>query len=226
MKFYTVCTLPHYHPHHVYRLLQQLQIFYDGPVEMFVYTDRPSEFDSRVVALPIQHNKSVRQWYKIDFFGLDLIPPGEQIIVMDLDWTILDDITDIVDMPVLPSQFAAVDRWWRSNENAIAINGGMYKFTTGTCSDMFNLYHTDPHYWQNVYRGDSVVGGEQDFVFIHSQKTHKLMTFPGHTMGRLRPDNYWGNLYIKQRYVDRFNMPYIDSRGQYNSHIKMVHGLF
>lgn len=225
MKFYTVCTLPHYFPSDVYQLKRQLQLYYDGEVEMFVYTDRPSEFDNSVNVIDITHNKCVRQWYKIDFFGQDIVSGDDPIIVTDLDWIIRGDITDIIDMPITRSQFAAVERWWREPSDALKLNGGLYKFYPGTCIRSYNIFYSNPKFWQTAYYGPTKIAGEQDFTMDTLSLTHDIVYFPGESIGRYRSNNREAMEAYSKIYQSKYSNRYIVN-GDFNSQVVMVHGRF
>lgn len=232
MKFFTVCTLPRFHPHHVYRLLAQLHMFYTGPIEFYVYTDRPDEFDSRVIAIPIKHNKCVRQWYKIDFFGPDIVPNiNEPIIVMDLDWSVVKNIDAIIDIAIAPNTFIATPRWWRDDDDPLPMSGGLYKFTPAGCHYMWECFYKTPDYWQQKYKNPDhpfSVQGEQDFVYEHASEKHKMVMMPGNKFARIarRLDKEHENMMFT-KYSDTYNRlyggPYMVN-GTWNDQIAMIHG--
>jgi hypothetical protein len=228
MKFYTVCTLPHYHPFHVYRLKKQLQCFYDGDVELYCYTDRPAEFDAdeNINIIPITHTLCERQWYKIDFMGEGFVEGEDPIIAMDLDWTILSDITDMIDTPITPKQIIAIDRWWRTNPDSCDINGGMFKYYPHACRDIHEIFYSKPHFWQNAYRDledPSKVNGEQAFMRIHGSKSHEIIKFPGIRIGRLMVDSPEVNSMYADMYCKLFDQPYYTLGNNINPNIHMMH---
>lgn len=225
MKFYTVCTLPHYHPEDVYRLKQQLDLFYDGVVDMYVYTDRPEAFNDSVNVVAITHNKCVRQWYKVDFFGYDIVTGNEPVIVIDLDWVILDDVTDIIDMPITRNQFAAVERWWRQPTDKVKLNGGMYKFYPGTCIQTYNTFHAAADMWQERYYGPRRIKGEQNFVYDIVSRSHEIVFFPGERIGRYRKNYEPGMEVYCDCYREKYNLEYF-SNNTFNPQIALIHGRF
>lgn len=222
MRFYTVCTLPHYFPEDVYRLHEQLRIYYDGDVDMFVYTDRPSSFNNTVNVIEIDHDLCKRQWYKIDFFKPGFIDTTDPVIVTDLDWLLLDDVTEIIDMPVQTKQFAAVERWWRSPSCGLTINGGLYKFYPNTMERAYNTFYSNPQFWQTVYFGPNKIEGEQNFVSDVVSLTHDIIHFPGKKIGRHIDDPdalYTYNLH----YQENYGAPMI-ANGAFNPQLALVHG--
>lgn len=222
MKFYTVCTLPHYFPEDVYKLHKQLQLFYEGKVELFVYTDRPDEFNQSVNVIKIQHNLCQRQWYKVDFFKPGFIDVDEPVIVTDLDWLILDDITEIIDTAVSPDEFITIERWWRENTCKLKVNGGMYKFFPKTMKKTYDVFYSNPKFWQEVYFGPQKIEGEQNFVADVVSLTHKIKHFPSEKIYRYTADASLSEQYAKW-YEQKFNAsPMIN--GRFNRQLALVHG--
>lgn len=220
MKFYTVCTLPHYFPADVYKLKQQLVIFYGGKVELYVYTDRPHLFDSSVNVIAIDHDICKRQWYKVDFLG-DMVAGDEPIIVMDLDWVLFDDITDIIDAPIERNEFRTVERWWRDKSCDLSVNGGMYKFFPGTCKRTYTTFYSNPSFWQTTYFGPKRIEGEQNFVADNISLTHKITHFPGKKIGRWSSDRIRNETYM-MCYERDFSEPLITD-GKFNPQIALLH---
>lgn len=229
MKIYTVCTLPKFHPNHVYRLHKQLSMNYTGDIEMFVYTDRPELFNDTVCVIPIQHSLCERQWYKIDFFGPDIVSGNEPVIVMDLDWTILKNIDHIIDTQVGPNEFISYERWWRSPNNNVSLCGGFYKFNPNECHKIWETFYTDPLHWQSKYKNPNhpfSVQGEQNFVWEHASTYMKVVTLVGYKFGRtmnLEQGNEELLRIYDERYFNKYNIPY-RINGSWNPKILMVHG--
>lgn len=226
MNFYTVCTLPNYDASHVSRLQAQLINHYDGDVILHCYTDRPQSMPASVNAIPIPEDTMCqRQWNKIDFFG-PMLTGDEPVIVMDLDWTILGNITNIIDTEISSNEFIAVDRWWIKYSN-VKINGGMYKFYPGTPCYLHDVFYIDPLYWQEKYikegSADPPINGEQNFVYEHITKTLRLKTFPGENISRYPQDPHVKRLY-EEKYEECFGLPlYVN--GKLNPAITMVHAI-
>lgn len=225
MKFFAVCTLPHYGSKHVYKMLDQLQQYYSGTVELNIYTDRPHLLDDRVNIIPIEHSLCERQWYKVDFMGPMNSDIDEPIIVMDLDLTFLRNIDHIVDIPINPSEFFAIERWWRAPGQQMNINGGMYKYYPSTCHHAFMSFYEKPQFWQNNYRQYSrnPVTGEQYFMFDHMTKTHMIRTFPGPAFVPVRPNKDTVPVYLRM-YTECFGRPFLQDDGSYDQDVCVLHG--
>lgn len=227
MKFFCVCTKPLYGPEHVYSLHKQLRLFYSGPVEMSVYTDRPELFDDTVNVIAINHTLCERQWYKMDFMGPMNDHLDEPIIVMDIDMTIISCVDSIIDTPIFPNEFYAIERWWRRPGSSMKINGGMYKYYPKTCRSAYDQFYQDPVKWQNNYREYSpaeAVTGEQRYVWESINKTHNIKTFPGETIIRHIKDNPNIQEFFNKTYCNTFNLPFMRMAGQYHSKILIIHG--
>lgn len=207
MKIFTVATKPFYNYTQANRLLEQFDKHYDGKIEMFCYTDVPCDpFDSRIDVIEIPHRRFdvERQWNKIDFFSNALVSPGEVILIADLDWTFLSNVTDIIDTPVQSGEFVGVNRWWFAPKKNL-LNGGMYKFISGELNHVYKNFYTSPLFWQSyfIHTGNALppVNGEQNFVEMQVQKTHKIKWFqPFDAIGRIPKD--------RQR-LEEYNMCYI-----------------
>ena len=222
MKFYTVCTLPHYFPDDVYKLKRQLVVYYGGTVDLYVYTDRPHLFDDSVNTIPISHNLCQRQWYKVDFLGDNITTGDDPIIILDLDCTIFDDVTDVIDTPIERNEFRTVERWWRNKDTDIlTVNGGMYKFYPGTCKRAYNTFYSNPRFWQTTYFGPNRIEGEQNFVADVIALTHNITHFPGKKIGRWSSDRIRNETYM-ECYERDFSEPLITD-GKFNSQIALLH---
>lgn len=224
MKFFTVCTRPHYGPADVERLLEQLHQHYTGDIDFFVYTDRPKEFNF-TNAIPIEHTLCERQWYKVDFAGYMNADIDEPIIVMDVDLSFIRNIDHIIDMPVDRKQFSAIERWWRRPGQPMNINGGMYKYYPSSCEFIFNKFYKNPQVWQNSYRqySKNPVTGEQYFMWEAAREQLEIVTFPPESVLRLREgDTHQSSVYA-DLYKDLFNIPlFVDHR--YNERVCILHG--
>jgi hypothetical protein len=205
---------------------------------MYCYTDRPDLFNSTINVIPINHQLCERQWYKIDFFKPGFVQGEDPIIIMDLDWTIYDEVDSILDVPIEKNEFYAVDRWWRGEDDPLEINGGMYKVYPNTCTELYNIFYKDPTHWQSTYKQKhdiTAVIGEQNFVFEHIRNTHTLKKFPGIHLGRnaytlpLRTHSSptrARHLMIEyaEIYMKKFNQSFYYGDEDWNPNIIMMHG--
>jgi hypothetical protein len=225
MKFFAVCTRPRYDHTHVERLVEQLHQHYSGDIDFTVYTDRPDSFGD-IHAVAIEHTLCERQWYKVDFAGHMNIDLNEPIIVMDIDLTIIRNIDHIIDMPVQPHQFAAIERWWRAPNQPMNINGGMYKYYPSTCQHIFQKFYSAPKHWQNNYRQYSrnQVTGEQYFMWESVRDTHEIITFPADAFVPVRSGIPETIPVYNRTYTNLFGKVYIDSTGTYDQSVCILHG--
>lgn len=233
MKFFTVATKPKYNSDQANRFFEQLQKYYHADFELYCYTDdtRGYHKDINVIEIPKRDVVVERQWNKIDFFSNNFDVEGEPIIVSDLDWTFLSDVTDILDTPVHRGEFVAVRRWWyMPSDTKYTINGGMYKFIAGDVPHVYDEFYKNPAYWQQHYikigKTPGPVNGEQNFVKDMVDNTHKIKFFePFDAIGRLPTDN---------RHFEEYNLTYMmrsSSRdffymdGEFNPKIRMIHSI-
>jgi hypothetical protein len=236
INIFVVCTPPLYDMHHVERLYLQLRRFYSKPFQLICYFD-PSltpHDNKNIKFVPIPEKTFVceRQWNKIDFFNpvfhKDVNAP---IIVMDLDWTILSSIDALIDAPITELDFYGVYLWWKPSHFIHNLNGGMYKFFPSTTSSTYETFINNPEYWQSKYLGNHPPPkGEQNFVYHHITKTHRLKYFDAKRIGRYvnvptqEPNTITFEDFCDQRYYELYNEPY-KINGQYNSNICMIHGI-
>lgn len=233
MNIYTVATNPKYNHWHVNRFLEQLGKYYTAPFKLFCYTDTPHNIshDVEVVDIPKRTPHIHRQWNKIDFFGASFMPHGQPVIVADLDWTFLRDITDIIETPISSGEFIGIRRWWyKPSDTLYTINGGMYKFISGELNHIYDVFHDNPNYWQTHYvrigKAQPPINGEQNFVKERAEKTHKIKYFePFDEIGRYPADKSHLEEYnvcynLRSNHHDWF---FLD--GEFNPRIRMVHSI-
>lgn len=236
INIFVVCTPPLYNMQHVERLYTQLCVHYSKPFQLFCYYDpvlTPSK-NSNIEFIPIPDKPYLceRQWNKIDFFNpLFHTNADHPVIVMDLDWTILKNVDNILDTPVAKTEFYGVYLWWKPADYIHNLNGGMYKFYPCTTSSLFATFISNPEYWQSKYLGNHPPPkGEQNFVYQHIANTHDLRYFDARIIGRYINETISGldttgfEDFCSERYFELYGMPY-KVEGQYNSRICMIHGI-
>lgn len=185
------------------------------------------------IEIPNKPYRCDAQWNKIDFFNPSFHTSNQPIVVMDLDWTFVRDITAVIDTPIQEDELWAVERWWRHPKSPQLINGGMYKFYSGVGKEIYDSFTKQPLYWQSKYvtKHRSPPTGEQDFVFEHVRLSfNKLCFFKSDQIIRhidvksnsYRDDNW---VDINRMYEERFGQKCIVGN-KYNSNIRMVHGIF
>ena len=239
MNIYTVCTPPKYNISHVKRLFNMLSIFYSHPFNLHCYYEKGMNIDCslniKFIEIPNKPYRCDAQWNKIDFFNPSFHPSNQPIIIMDLDWTFVRDITNLLDTPIQEDEFWAVERWWKHPNSPQMINGGMYKFYSWTGKKIYECFIERPLFWQSKYINPHrpPPTGEQDFVFeLVSLMYNKVCFFDGKQILRyvdtslLSKSNdkaEWVN--INYMYEKRFGQKCVINN-QYNSNICMVHGIF
>lgn len=208
IPIYTVCTGPKYTPWHVERLRDQFKESYNKQVKIHAYTTfDKDQFSADIEVIPIEHQVAKRQWYKVDLFKL--APEGETTFIFDLDWTFLDNITDILDQDVSTGELIAPYRWWTLGRMGYNINGGIYKFIGGDHQYLYDRFYQDPeHYmWKYIYEqkvAQPPVNGEQNFVEETLLLNNVIIKYfePRDAIGRFPEDNsrlrYYHEAYMKE----------------------------
>lgn len=217
IPIYTVCTGPNYNASHGNRLLRELKKT-NLDFKLYCYSDLDG-FDSEIEVIPLIKDQDKRQWYKIDLFKT--IPDG-LAMMMDLDWTFIQDPTDILNCKVEHGQFMAPYRWWTEYTGGYKINGGLYKFYAQEQRHIYEAFYSDPDKWMSYYINKGVaqppVNGEQNFVEDHL--AGEIVFFePWESIGRY-PLDEWHFKEYNILYPEEYF--YID---QFNPKIKMVHSI-
>jgi hypothetical protein len=229
IPIYTVCTGPNYFPHHANRFLRQLRDYVDLPLQLHCYTtyDR-HDFDTSIEVIPIANDDGRRQWHKVDLFKI--VPQNQVCFISDLDWTFLNDVTDVFNQPVQHNEFIAPYRWWARNRGkGFNINGGLYKFIGGQYTFIPDVFHTNPRYWMQRYIIDLEVAnppinGEQNFVDEILQKHNVTISYfnPEYTIARC-PINTEHAVEFNMLYESTYGKEWCWMGGEFHSDVRMVH---
>lgn len=236
MDFYTVCTPPKYNTSHVERLFNLLSIFYSQPFELHCYYQKGMILNSSTkinyLEIPNKPYKCEAQWNKIDFFNPSFYSSSKPIVVLDLDWTFVGDITSVIDIPIQHDEIYTIERWWRHPKSSQPVNGGMYKFFSQSGKEIYDSFIERPIFWQTKYvtKYRAPPTGEQDFVFEHAKLAYnKLCFFDSKRILRYVDTNQLDNNVrwadIKIIYEKKFKQKCMIN-GEYNSNICMIHGIF
>jgi hypothetical protein len=160
-------TGPMYTPDYIEKLYNGLKANYKGEFEFVCYSDNPNVKADRVIPLP-KNTEVKRHWHKLQFFDEEFIGDGD-IIVLDIDQVIVSDITKMIDYPVKPGELVSYSKWWTTNDKNIPINGGWYKFKSGSLQYIWDKFNSNIDKWQSYYYNNGVVHyqyyGEQNFVY-------------------------------------------------------------
>ena len=160
-----ICTVYHqglYKPEHVSKLYRSLKKHSSVPFEFICLSDTDVEAD---VVLPYNHHSNIKKhWHKLKYFSPQFAyqNPGDDIIIMDIDQQIVGNVDEILNYPVEEKELLTYDSWWNVKTNKFAdrviipINGGFYKFKSGSFNYIWDDFSLNPEYWQLHYynKGD------------------------------------------------------------------------
>ena len=162
LKICTVFFEGKYHPNAVSNLYRSLKQNSSVPFEFICLADRGVDAD---VVLPYnKHSIIKKHWHKLKFFSEQFAyqKPGDDIIIMDIDQKIVGNVDEILTWPVKEGEILTYDSWWNNKPNPYAekeplpINGGFYKFKSGSFNYIWDDFSLNPEYWQLHYyeKGD------------------------------------------------------------------------
>ena len=135
-----------YHPNAVSNLYRSLKENSSVmPFEFICLADRGVDVD---VVLPYNKHSNIKlHWHKLKFFSPQFAyqKPGDDIIIMDIDQKIVGNVDDLLGHSVSENELVTYGQWW---ENKLGINGGFYKFKSGSLKFVWDDFALNPEYWQ------------------------------------------------------------------------------
>jgi hypothetical protein len=142
---------------------------------------------------------------------------------MDIDQVITNNVDDLIGFPVKENELVSYGQWW---DNKLKLNGGFYKFKSGSLKKIWDDFSLNPTYWQMHYYNNGDVHykyyGEQNYVNWKVQENNiKLTTTPKRWLAKYS-DNLKSNIKLNMIYSKKFNTDYmiLDKPHKY---IKVVH---
>ena len=150
LKICTVYFEGLYKPEHVSKLYRSLKENSTVPFEFICLSDTDVEAD---VVLPYNHHSNIKKhWHKLKDFSPQFAyqNPGDDIIIMDIDQQIVGNVDEILDYPVEEGELLTYDSWWNVKTNKFAdrviipINGGFYKFKSGSFKYIWDDFSLNP----------------------------------------------------------------------------------
>jgi hypothetical protein len=224
LKICTVYFKGFYTPDYVSKLYRSLKRNSTVPFEFICLSDT-NDIEADVI-LPYNHNSDIKKhWHKLKFFspqfgGQKL---GDDIIIMDIDQVITNNVDDLIGFPVKENELVSYGQWW---DNKLKLNGGFYKFKSGSLKKIWDDFSLNPTYWQMHYYNNGDVHykyyGEQNYVNWKVQENNiKLTTTPKRWLAKYS-DNLKSNIKLNMIYSKKFNTDYmiLDKPHKY---IKVVH---
>jgi hypothetical protein len=223
LKICTVYFKGFYTPDYVSKLYRSLKRNSTVPFEFICLSDTDVEAD---LVLPYNHHSAIKKhWHKLKFFSPQFggQKPGDEIIVMDIDQVIVGNVDELLGHPVEDNELITYGQWW---DNKLKLNGGFYKFKSGSLKSIWDDFSLNPHFWQLHYYNTGVVHhkyyGEQNYVNWKVQQNNiKLTLTPREWLGR-HTDNTMDNVELNKIYSKKFNTDYM-ILDDVNEKIKVVH---
>ena len=225
LKICTVYFKGFYTPDYVSKLYRSLKRNSTVPFEFICLSDT-KDIEADVV-LPYNHHSDIKKhWHKLKFFSPQFggQQPGDDIIIMDIDQVIVNNVDDLLNYPVQENELVSYGQWW---DNNLRLNGGFYKFKSGSLKKIWNDFALNPEFWQLNYYNKGIVHfkyyGEQNYVNWKVKENNiKLTTTPKEWLVKYT-DNYKDNLQLNKLYMQKFNTDYMIMGNEVNEKIKVIH---
>ena len=224
LKICTVYFKGFYTPDYVSKLYRSLKRNSTVPFEFICLSDT-NDIEADVI-LPYNHHSDIKKhWHKLKFFSPQFggQKPGDDIIIMDIDQVIVGNVDELLGHSVKENELVSYGQWW---DNKLKLNGGFYKFKSGSLKSIWDDFSLNPHFWQLHYYNTGVVHhkyyGEQNYVNWKVQQHNiKLTLTPKEWLGR-HTDNNMDNVELNKIYSKKFNTDYM-ILDDVNEKIKVVH---
>jgi len=225
LKICTVYFEGFYKPDYVSKLYKSLRKNSSIPFQSVCITDNKNvEAD---VILPYNHHSIVKKhWHKLKFFSPQFAyqQPGDDIIIMDIDQVITNNVDDLLNYPVNENELISYGQWWDSK---LKLNGGFYKFKSGSLKSIWDDFALNPEYWQLHYYNNGDVHtkyyGEQNYVNWKVQEHNIKLTLTPQQWLCKYTDDFKQNLQLNKTYGKKFNTDYMIMGNNVNKNIKVIH---
>jgi hypothetical protein len=225
LKICTVYFKGFYTPDYVSKLYRSLKKNSTIPFEFICLSDT-NDIEADVI-LPYNHYSNIKKhWHKLKFFSPQFggQQPGDDIIIMDIDQVIVGNVDELLGHSVEENELVSYGQWW---DNNLRLNGGFYKFKSGSLKKIWNDFALNPEFWQLNYYNKGIVHhkyyGEQNYVNWKVKENNiKLTTTPKEWLVKYT-DNYKDNLKLNKLYMQKFNTDYMIMGDEVNEKIKVIH---
>ena len=160
-------------------------IFYGTKYSYNLVVDLQKEFNRCGVSLKCDYIKDFsiikRHWHKLKYFN----NADEDTIIIDIDQTVVGDISDMINYPVNENELVTYKNW----SDGCPINGGWYKFKAGNLQYIWDKFNSNIDKWQLHYYNNGTVHyeyyGEQNFVYdTVIENKGKVTTMPEKWYGK------------------------------------------
>lgn len=220
LKICTVYFEGFYKPDYVTKLYRSLKRNSTIPFEFICLSDN-NDIEADVI-LPYNHNSNIKKhWHKLKFFSPQFAnqKKDDDIIVMDIDQIIVNNIDNLLNFPVSENELVTYDVWWNKKNNPFAdkvilpINGGFYKFKSGSLKFIWDEFSLNPEYWQLHYYNKGEVHfkyyGEQNYVnWKVEEHKCKITKLPAEWLGKYS-SNKKENIHLNKIYSKTFKTDYM-----------------
>lgn len=224
LKICTVYFDGFYTPDYVSKLYRGLKRNSSIPFEFICLSDT-KDIEADVI-LPYNHHDRIKKhWHKLKFFSPQFAyqQPGDDIIIMDIDQIIVNNVDELLGYPVDYGELLTYGQWWNTK---LKINGGFYKFKSGSLQGIWDDFSKAVNFWQLHYykRGDvhAKYYGEQNYVNWKVQEHQaKLLLTPKEWLCKYT-NSYMENIKLNRMYCDKLNKDFM-ILDVVNPDIKVVH---
>ncbi len=225
LKICTVYFDGFYTPDYVGKLYKSLKQNSTIPFEFICLSDT-NDIEADVI-LPYNHYSNIKKhWHKLKFFSPQFggQQPGDDIIIMDIDQVIVSNVDELLGHPVEENELVSYGQWW---DNNLKLNGGFYKFKSGSLKKIWDDFSLNPEFWQLNYYNKGVVHhkyyGEQNYVNWKVKENNiKLTTTPKEWLVKYT-ENLQDNIQLNKMYAKIFNTDYMIMGNEINEKIKVIH---
>jgi len=234
LKICTVYFGDRYSPDYVGKLYDSIRRNCSIPFQSVCLSDNPNV--KADIVLPYYDNTDIKlHWHKLKFFSPHFAfqKPGDDIIVMDIDQVITNNVDELIGHPVKENELITYGIWWHSDEAveqglSLDVNGGFYKFKSGSLSYVWEDFILNPEYWQMKFFDDGTVHypyyGEQNYVNwkIAYHKKAKIIKTPEKWISKYSINDFFLNNLLNKKYCKRFDTDHM-LLDEVNPDIKVVH---
>ena len=224
LKICTVYFDGFYTPDYVSKLYRSLKRNTSIPFEFICLSDTKNiEAD---IILPYNHyDKIKKHWHKLKYFSPQFAyqNPGDDIIIMDIDQIVVGNVDELLSWPVKERELLTYGQWWNAK---LPINGGFYKFKSGSLKEVWDNFIKGANFWQNHYyetgRVSAKYYGEQNYVYNQIKENNiKISLTPEKWLCKYTND-FKENVKLNRTYREKFDAEYM-ILDETHPNIKMVH---
>ena len=163
------------------------------------------------------------QWNKLVPMSLDI---DEPVCVIDIDMSFINDYMDIINYPIEPGEFVAMQSWWNEEESPdYKLQGGFQKYYPKDCRYIYDKFVSNSEYWMEYYIKNGTthgpVNGEQYFVEDSVKEKLKLKFLPANWCTK------WRCFATTEEWLMHANIQYpgewLFEDGEWNPDVKIIH---